>query len=120
MAVTLRTPRTCALRALLPRAEDSSSTRSGWRETGAAMIAWLSDLIGAVAAIWLISSGLVYMVSPQQGGEMLKRLAIFLAGALVGICLLRQFAACIGPLSLLLLAPVIIIAAYFIWEARRG
>ena len=84
------------------------------------MIAWLSELIGVVAAVWLISCGLVYMVSPKRGGEMLKRLAIFLAGALVGICLLRQFAACIGPLSLLLLAPVIIIAAYFIWEARRG
>jgi Ca2+/Na+ antiporter len=84
------------------------------------MIHWLSNLIGAVAAIWLISSGLVYMMSPKRGGEMLKRLGVFLAGALVGICLLRQFAACIGPLSLFLLSAVIIIAAYFIWEARRG
>jgi len=84
------------------------------------MIQYLSNLIGAVAATWLISSGLVYMMSPKRGGEMVKRLAIFLAGALVGICLLRQFAACIGPLSLLLLSVVIIIAAYFIWEVRRG
>jgi Ca2+/Na+ antiporter len=84
------------------------------------MIHWLSNLIGAVAAIWLISCGLVYMVSPKRGGEMLHRLVVFLAGALVGICLLRQYAACIGLLSLLLLAVVIVIAAYSIWEARRN
>ncbi|MGO8737141.1 MAG: hypothetical protein ACLQVM_30620 [Terriglobia bacterium] len=83
------------------------------------MIQYLSNLIGAIAAIWLISSGLVYMVSPKRGGEMLKRLAIFLVGALIGICLLRQFAACIGLLSFLLLGVVISIAAYFIREARR-
>src|SRR2546425_11029146 len=84
------------------------------------MIHWLSNLIGAVAAVWLISCGLVYMVSPKRGGEMLKRLVVFLAGALVGLCLLRQFAAYIGLLSLLLLAVVVVIAAYFIWEARRS
>ena len=83
------------------------------------MIHWLSNLIGAVAAVWLISCGLVYMVSPKWGGEMLKRLAIFLAGALVGLCLLRQFAACVGPLSFFLLGVVISIAAYFIRAARR-
>ena len=84
------------------------------------MIHWLSNLIGAVAAVWLISCGLVYMVSPKRGGEMLQRLVVFLAGALVGLCLLRQFAAYIGLLSLLLLAVVVVIAAYFIWEARRS
>jgi hypothetical protein len=84
------------------------------------MIPWLSNLIGAVAAVWLSSCGLIYMVSPKRGGEMLRRLAFFLAGALVGLCLLRQYAACIGALSLLLLAVVVVIAAYFIWEARRG
>ena len=84
------------------------------------MIHWLSNLIGAVAAVWLISCGLVYMVSPKRGGEMLQRLVVFLAGALVGLCFLRQYAACIGLLSLLLLAVVVVVAAYFIWEARRS
>jgi Ca2+/Na+ antiporter len=83
------------------------------------MIQLLSNMIGAVAALGLIVAALVYTVSPKQGGEMLKRLAVLLVGALIGICLLRQFAACIGSLSLLLLSAVIIIAAYFVWEARR-
>ncbi len=83
------------------------------------MIQLLSNMIGAVAALGLIVAALVYMVSPKLGGEMLKRLAVFFVGALIGICLLRQFAACIGPLSIFLLSVVIIIAAYFIWEARR-
>ena len=84
------------------------------------MIHWLSNLIGAVAAVWLISCGLVYMVSPKRGGEMLQRLVVFLAGALVGLCLLRQFAAYIGPLSLIFLGLAIIITAYFVFEARRS
>ena len=84
------------------------------------MIHWLSNLIGAIAAVWLIGCGLVYMVSPKRGSEMLQRLVVFLAGALVGLCFLRQYAACLGSLSLLLLAVVVVIAAYFIWEARRS
>jgi hypothetical protein len=83
------------------------------------MIHWLSNLIGAVAALGLICAALVYMVSPKHGVELLKRLALFLGGALLGMCLLRGFAACIGPLSLFILGIVIIIAAYFIWESRR-
>jgi Ca2+/Na+ antiporter len=82
------------------------------------MIHWLSNLIGAVAAIWLISCGLVYMVSPKRGGEMLRRLVVFLAGAFLGLCFLRQFAACIGPLSGIILGLAIVIVAYFIREAR--
>jgi Ca2+/Na+ antiporter len=82
------------------------------------MIIWLSNLIGAIAAVWLISCGLVYMVSPKRGGEMIQRLMVFLAGALVGLCLLRQYAACIGLLSLLLLAVLVIVAAYLIREHR--
>jgi len=85
------------------------------------MIHLLSNLIGAVAAIGLIVSALVYMVSPQRGGEMLRRLAIFLAGALIGACLLRQFAACIQfrP-SLLLLGIGISVAAYCLHECRNA
>lgn len=83
------------------------------------MMCWLSNMIGAVAALGLIVAALVYMMSPKQGGEMLERLATFLVGALIGLCLLRQFAACIGPMSFLLLAVVISIVAYFIREARR-
>jgi Ca2+/Na+ antiporter len=83
------------------------------------MICWLSNLVGAVAALGMIVAALVYMVSPKHGGEILKRLLIFLAGALVGLCLLRQFTACIGPLSFLLLGVVISIVAYFIYEVRR-
>ena len=82
------------------------------------MIVWLSNLIGAVAAVWLISCGLVYMVNPKRGGDMLQRLLVFLAGALVGLCLLRQYAACIGLLSLLLLAVLVTVAAYLIREHR--
>jgi Ca2+/Na+ antiporter len=84
------------------------------------MILWLSNLIGAVAALGLICAALVYMVSPKHGVEMLKRLALFLGGALLGVCLLRQFVACIGPLSLFILGIVIIIAAYLIREVRRS
>ena len=84
------------------------------------MIQWLSNLIGAVAALGLICAALVYMVSPKHGAEMLKRLALFLGGGLLGLCLLRQFAACIGPLSLLLLGLVIIIAAYVIRQSRQS
>lgn len=84
------------------------------------MIHFLSNLIGAVAALGLICTALVYMVSPKHGVDLLKRLALFLGGALLGMCLLQQFAACIRSLSVLLLSGVIIIAAYFIWEARRG
>jgi hypothetical protein len=83
------------------------------------MIQLLSNMIGAVAALGLIVAALVYMVSPKQGGEMLKRLAVYLVGALIGLCLLRQFAACIGPLSFLLLGVVISIGAYFIREFCR-
>jgi hypothetical protein len=60
------------------------------------------------------------MVSPKHGVDLLQRLALFLGGALLGMCLLRQFAACIGPLSLFILGIVIIIAAYLIREARRS
>jgi hypothetical protein len=85
------------------------------------MLHLVSNLIGAVAAGGLILSALVYMVSPQRGGEMLRRLAIFLAGALIGACLLRQFAACIHlrP-SLLLLGIGISVAAYFLRECRKA
>lgn len=84
------------------------------------MICLLSNMIGAVAALGLIAAALVYMVSPRKGGEMLERLAIFLVGALIGLCLLRQFAASIGTLSFLFLGAGMSIAAYFIREARRG
>ena len=84
------------------------------------MIPWLSNLIGAVAALGLICAALVYMVSPKHGVEMLKRLALFLGGALLGVCFLQQFAACIGPLSLFILGIVIVTAAYFIREGRRS
>lgn len=83
------------------------------------MICLLSHLIGAVAALGWIVAGLVYMVSPRKGSEIFERLAIFLVGALIGLCLLRQFAASIGPLSFLLFVMGMSIAAYFIREARR-
>jgi Ca2+/Na+ antiporter len=83
------------------------------------MICLLSNMIGAVAALGLIVAALVYMVSPKQGGEILERLALFLVGALLGLCLLRQFVASIGPLSFLLMGVVMSILAYFIREARR-
>jgi Ca2+/Na+ antiporter len=84
------------------------------------MIHRLSNLIGAVAAVWLISCGLVYMVSPKRGGEMLRRLAVFLIGALMSTCLLRQVMACVrlGP-WLLLLGAASSVAAFLIREARR-
>jgi len=84
------------------------------------MMQWLSNLIGAVAALGLICAALVYMVSPKYGAELLRRLALFLGGALLGLCLLRQFAACIGPLSFLILGLGLVIAAYLILEARRS
>ena len=84
------------------------------------MIQWLSNIIGAVAALGLILAGLVYMVSPKHGGELLKRVVLFLVGSLLGLCLLRQFAACLGALSFLLLLTLIVIAAYLIRENRRG
>jgi Na+/melibiose symporter-like transporter len=84
------------------------------------MIHLVWNLIGAVAAVGLILAALVYFVSPNRGGEMLRRLAVFLAGALVGICLLRQFAACIGPLLLLVVGLAIVIVAYLVREARRS
>jgi Ca2+/Na+ antiporter len=80
----------------------------------------LPNLVGAIAAIWLIGCGLVHMINPKAGGEMLQRLVVFFAGALLGLCLLRQDAASIGWLSLLFLAGVIVITAYFMWEIRRG
>ena len=83
------------------------------------MIPWLSNLIGAVAALGLIIAALVYLVSPKHGGELLKRVGLFLIGSLLGLCLLRQFAACLGVLSLLLLLTVIVVAAYLIREGRR-
>lgn len=83
------------------------------------MIHWLSNLIGAVAALALVSAALMYMVSPKYGRELLKRLAIFLAGALAGICLLRNFTVYIGPLSVLLLVVAVIFAAYLIYEGRH-
>ncbi len=85
------------------------------------MIHVLTSLIGAVAALGLILSALVYMVSPKQGGEMLRRLTIFVAGALIGTCLLGQFAACIQLRPLLLLLGIsIIVAAYFLRECRKA
>ena len=84
------------------------------------MIHLLSNLIGAVAAFVLILAALVYMVSPKQGGEMLKRLAIFIVGALIGICLLQQFVARIHfQPALLFLALAMSVAAFIIREARR-
>jgi UPF0716 family protein affecting phage T7 exclusion len=59
------------------------------------------------------------MLSPKQGSEILRRLAVFLFVSLIGICMFRQFADCIGLLSLLLLGVVISIGAYLIREARR-
>jgi len=85
------------------------------------MIHVLTSLIGAVTAFGLILSALVYMVSPKHGGEMLRRLTIFVAGALIGTCLLGQFAACIGLRPLLLLLGIsIIVAAYFLRECREA
>jgi hypothetical protein len=85
------------------------------------MIHLLTNLIGAVAAFMLILAALVYMVSPKRGGDMLRRLAIFLAGALIGTCLLGQFAACLRfrP-SLLLLGIAISVAAYCLYECRKA
>jgi Ca2+/Na+ antiporter len=84
------------------------------------MIHFVSSLIGAVAAIGLIFSGLIFMVSPKQGGEMLKRLAIFIVGALIGICLLQQFVACIQFRPVLLLLGVAMsVAAFVIRESRQ-
>jgi Ca2+/Na+ antiporter len=77
-------------------------------------------MIGAVAALGLIIAALVYIVSPKHGSELLKRVVLFLIGSLLGLCLLRQFAACLGVLSFLLLLMVIVIAAYLIREGRRG
>lgn len=84
------------------------------------MIQWLSNLIGAVAALALISAALVYMVSPKRGRELLRRFAIFIAGAFAGICLLHDFAVRIAPLALALLGTAVILAAYFVREARQG
>jgi Ca2+/Na+ antiporter len=83
------------------------------------MIHALTSLIGAVAAVVLISAALVYIVSPKHGSELLRRLAIFLGGAFLGLCLLQQFSVHIGPLSLMLLGFAIMVTAYFIFEARR-
>jgi len=85
------------------------------------MIHFLVNLIGAVAAAGLILSALVYMVSPKRGGEMFRRLAIFLAVALFGACCLEQFTACIRlrP-SLLLLVIGSSVAAYFLRECRKA
>ena len=83
------------------------------------MIQWLSNMIGAVAALGLIIAALVYMVSPKHGSELLKRVVLFLIGSLLGLCLLREFAACLGVLSFLFLLMVIVIAAYLIRENRR-
>jgi Ca2+/Na+ antiporter len=84
------------------------------------MIHWLSNMIGAMAALGLIIAALVYMVSPKHGSELLKRVVVFLIGSLLSLCVLRQFAACLGVLSFLLLGMVIVIAAYLIREGRRG
>lgn len=85
------------------------------------MLRLVSSLIGAVAAIGLILSALVYMVSPKQGGEVLKRLALFIVGALIGICLLRQFATRIQfQPALLFLAVAASVFAFVIREARRS
>ncbi|TAM80958.1 MAG: hypothetical protein EPN47_13825 [Acidobacteria bacterium] len=84
------------------------------------MIPWLSSLVGVVSAIVLILAALVYIVSPKHGSELLQRLAFFLGGALVGLCLLRQFSVHIGPLALMLLGLGIMATAYLVWEARRG
>jgi Ca2+/Na+ antiporter len=84
------------------------------------MIHWLSNLVGAAAALGLMVAGFAYMLSPKQGGELLKRVAVFLAGALVGLCLLQQFTACLGLVSFLLLAVVLSFAAYLFLEFRRS
>jgi hypothetical protein len=84
------------------------------------MIHLLTNLIGVVAAFVLILAALVYMVSPKRGGEMLRRLGIFLAGALIGTCLLGQFAASLRFRPLLLLLGIgISVAAFVIREARQ-
>ena len=83
------------------------------------MIQLLSNLIGAVAAVGLILSALIYMVSPKQGVAMLKRVATWLLGLYFGLCLLGQLISSLtsSPWFYVLLIAVSI-AAYFIYEAR--
>ncbi len=83
------------------------------------MIHLLSNLIGAVAAVGLILSALIYMVNPKQGVAMLKRLATWLFGLYFGLCLLGQLIRSLtsSPWFFVLLI-AISIAAYFIYEAR--
>lgn len=83
------------------------------------MTHFLSCLIGEVAALVLITAGLTYIVSPKHGRELLKRLAIFLAGAFVGTCLLQQSFACVRfRAPLLLIAVATSVVAFVIREAR--
>lgn len=81
------------------------------------MIHWLSSLIGGVAAFVLILAGLIYIVSPKHGRELLRRFMFFLGGAFIGLCLLRQFAICLDPRSGMVLGLAMVIVAYFIREA---
>ena len=85
------------------------------------MLHFVSSLVGAIAALGSILSGLVYLVNPKRGAEMLKRLAIFIVGALIGTCLLQQFVACMRFRPwLLVLGVTISFAAFLILENRRS
>ncbi len=83
------------------------------------MIHWLLSLMASIAATVLITAALVYIVSPKHGGELFRRLAVFLVGAFVGICVICQFGAHLGSMSVMLLGLVFVFAAYFMREACR-
>jgi Ca2+/Na+ antiporter len=84
------------------------------------MICWLSNMVGAVAAMALVVAALVYMVSPKQGTELLKRIAVFLVGALFGLSLFSQCAQYIGSAAFLLTAAAVSVAAYWVRQFRQA
>ena len=83
------------------------------------MICALLNILVEIVVLGLVVGAVIYMVSPKHGGEFFARLAVFFVGVLLGLCLLHQIAAHIGPSSFLVLAVVASFAAYLIREVRR-
>lgn len=85
------------------------------------MTTFLSNLMGVVAALGLTLSGLVYMISPKAGGELLKRLALCFLGAIIGFALLNCLwhALLASPVYLALAIVVVPLGAFLAREALR-
>ena len=75
------------------------------------------SLFTGALVLAIVIAAFVYMLSPKRGAELLKRLVVLLLAAGFGICVFAEFIRSLSGSGYLLIL-LLVVAAYFIREAR--